>query len=105
MIFWSFPLFPDQASSRSWEVDALFLGLNAVLLFFTGLISALIITFLVRYRQGTRGQPHEPANPQRQARSALDRVASVDLDRHLHPGNLGPSFGFTKLPATPRPSR
>ena len=48
---WNFPLIPDQASSIAWKVDALFLFELGVLLFFTGLIVVLILSFMVRYRQ------------------------------------------------------
>ena len=50
---WSFPLFPDQASTSAWHLDALFVFEVLVAGFFTGLIFLLIVSFAVRYRRGT----------------------------------------------------
>lgn len=46
-----FPLFPEQASSNAGAVDALYLYLILVSVFFTVLIAALIVIFAVRYRR------------------------------------------------------
>ncbi len=51
---WNFPLFPDRASSHAGQVDALMFAELGVIAFFTALICALVITFIVRYRRGTR---------------------------------------------------
>jgi cytochrome c oxidase subunit II len=54
------PLVPDSASSFSWQVDALYFYLSGVTLFFTLLISAVLIFFTVRYRRRT---PYEIPRP------------------------------------------
>jgi cytochrome c oxidase subunit 2 len=46
-----FPLFPESASSLSGQVDALYLFLIGISLFFGTLISALIIVFSFKYRR------------------------------------------------------
>jgi cytochrome c oxidase subunit II len=48
---WDFPLFPDQASSMSSQVDALYFFELAISAFFTALICIFIVTFAARYRQ------------------------------------------------------
>jgi cytochrome c oxidase subunit 2 len=50
---WNFPLFPDQASSNAWHVDALSLFEFAISAFFTTLIFILIVSFAYRYRRGS----------------------------------------------------
>lgn len=45
------PLFPEGASSFSWQVDALYLYLIAISTFFTILIVAGIIFFAIKYRE------------------------------------------------------
>jgi cytochrome c oxidase subunit 2 len=45
------PLFPESASTLADEVDGLFFFILAVTLFFTLLIAAMILTFIVRYRR------------------------------------------------------
>ena len=54
------PLVPDSASSFSWSVDALYFYLSGVTLFFTLLISAVLIFFVIRYRRRT---PYEIPRP------------------------------------------
>ncbi|HEU4510178.1 MAG TPA: cytochrome c oxidase subunit II [Pyrinomonadaceae bacterium] len=54
------PLVPERASSFSWKVDALYFYLSGVTLFFTLLISATLIFFVVRYR---RRSPYEIPRP------------------------------------------
>src|SRR5688500_2375356 len=44
------PLLPEQASAYAGQVDALFVFLLAITLFFTGLITVLIATLAVKYR-------------------------------------------------------
>jgi cytochrome c oxidase subunit 2 len=46
-----FPLFPEQASTLAGEVDALYLFLLGVSLFFTLGIAAALLIFAVRYRR------------------------------------------------------
>lgn len=50
---WKFPLFPEQASSYAWRVDTVFFGMLGVAVFFSVLISVLLITFAIRYREGS----------------------------------------------------
>jgi cytochrome c oxidase subunit 2 len=55
-----FRLFPPQASTGSHEVDALFIILNVVSIFFCAVIFLPIIYFAVKYR---RGSPADRSNP------------------------------------------
>jgi cytochrome c oxidase subunit II len=54
------PFVPDSASSMSWKVDAVYFYLSGVTLFFTLLISAILIFFVIRYRRRT---PYEIPRP------------------------------------------
>jgi cytochrome c oxidase subunit 2 len=54
------PLVPESASSFSWKVDALYFYLSGVTLFFTLLISGMLIFFIIRYRRRT---PYEIPRP------------------------------------------
>lgn len=54
------PLVPESASTVSWKVDALYFYLSGVTLFFTLLISATLIFFVIRYRRRT---PYEIPRP------------------------------------------
>ena len=54
------PLIPDSASTFSWKVDALYFYLSGVTLFFTLLISGVLIFFVIRYRRRT---PYEIPRP------------------------------------------
>jgi cytochrome c oxidase subunit 2 len=54
------PLVPDSASTFSWQVDALYFYLSGVTLFFTLLISGMLIFFIIRYRRRT---PYEIPRP------------------------------------------
>jgi len=54
------PLVPDSASTFSWQVDALYFYLSGVTLFFSLLISAVLIFFVIRYRRRT---PYEIPRP------------------------------------------
>ena len=49
-----FPLFPPQASTFAFYIDALFFMLTGVSLFFTALICALIAFFSIRYRASAK---------------------------------------------------
>jgi cytochrome c oxidase subunit II len=55
-----FRLFPPQASTTSHEVDALFLGLTLVSLFFVAVVFVPILFFLVKYRKGSRADRSNP---------------------------------------------
>ena len=54
------PLVPESASTVSWQVDALYFYLSGVTLFFTLLISTVLIFFVIRYRRRT---PYEIPRP------------------------------------------
>src|SRR5499426_2205715 len=56
----SFPLVPESASTISGDVDALYFYISGVTIFFTLLISAVIIYFVIRYR---RRNPFEIPRP------------------------------------------
>src|SRR3981189_267513 len=47
------PFIPESASTMSWKVDALYFYLSGVTVFFTLLISSILIFFLIRYRRRT----------------------------------------------------
>ena len=46
-----FPFFPEQASTVAWQVDALYFFLIALTIFFTVLVSAMVIGFSIKYRK------------------------------------------------------
>src|SRR5215475_7780045 len=54
------PFVPDSASTMSWKVDAVYFYLSGITLFFTLLISAILIFFVLRYRRRT---PYEIPRP------------------------------------------
>jgi len=54
------PFVPDSASTFSWKVDAVYFYLSGITLFFTLLISAILIFFVLRYR---RRSPYEIPRP------------------------------------------
>jgi len=56
----SFPFVPDSASTFSGDVDAVYLYISGVTVFFTALISLVIIFFVIRYR---RRNPFEIPRP------------------------------------------
>ena len=47
----SFPFVPESASTISSDVDAVYFYISGVTVFFTLLISAVIIFFVIRYRR------------------------------------------------------
>jgi cytochrome c oxidase subunit 2 len=47
----SFPFIPESASTLSGEVDAIYFYISGVTVFFTLLISAIVIFFVIRYRR------------------------------------------------------
>ena len=54
------PFLPDSASTLSWKVDAIYFYLSGVTLFFTLMISAILVFFVIRYRRRT---PYEIPRP------------------------------------------
>ena len=54
------PLFPKQASSMAWHVDALYLFLVAMSAVMSLLIAGLLVTFAVRYRARSRADRSNP---------------------------------------------
>lgn len=54
------PFVPESASTMSWKVDALYFYLSGVTLFFTLLISTIVVFFVIRYRRRT---PYEIPRP------------------------------------------
>lgn len=46
-----FPLFPDQASTVAWQVDAIYFTLVALSVFFSVAVAGAIIFFAIRYRK------------------------------------------------------
>jgi cytochrome c oxidase subunit 2 len=61
MINDGFRLFPDQASAYASRVDALYLALLGVAVFFTVLIASLIVYFSIKYRRGNKQVDRTPA--------------------------------------------
>jgi cytochrome c oxidase subunit 2 len=59
-MFSGFPLFPEQASSLASEVDALYLFLCAITLFFSVLIAGMVMFFAIRYRRRSEVELPEP---------------------------------------------
>src|SRR5258708_12781276 len=55
-----FPLIPESASTLSGQVDALYFYISGVTVFFTLLISGVILFFVVKYR---RRNPFEIPRP------------------------------------------
>ena len=52
----SLPLWPEQASTFAGKVDALYIFLIALSVFFSLLIATLVITFVIRYRRRSEGE-------------------------------------------------
>ncbi|WP_435018745.1 cytochrome c oxidase subunit II [Tundrisphaera sp. TA3] len=50
---WSFPLFPESASTLSGRVDAVYFVVIGISIFFTALIALLVTFFAIRYRKGS----------------------------------------------------
>jgi cytochrome c oxidase subunit II len=48
---WYIPIFPEQASTLAWQVDALYFYLIAITLFFTFLVVGVIVVFFIQYRE------------------------------------------------------
>jgi cytochrome c oxidase subunit 2 len=73
MLAFSIPFFPEQATGTAREVDAMFAVWLAVSLFFTALIAALIVVFMIRFR---RRHPDEVGKTD-EAGPALEIIWSV----------------------------
>ncbi len=58
---WNFPIRPEAASSFANKNDALFFTISLLALFFTVVVSAMIIIFAVKFR---RGKKADRSNPQ-----------------------------------------
>ena len=54
------PLMPDSASNFSGEYDALLWLVTALTVFFTTLVTVLVVWFAVRYRRGSRASRRNP---------------------------------------------
>ncbi len=54
------PLFPEQASTVAWRVDALYFFLVGISLFFSLLVAGLIVYFAVKYRRRSPGEVGAP---------------------------------------------
>lgn len=48
---WYIPIFPEQASTFAWQVDALYAYLVLITIFFTVLVVGVIVFFFVQYRE------------------------------------------------------
>lgn len=70
---WYIPIFPEQASTFAWQVDALYLYLVAITLFFTFLVFGVIIVFFVKYRERVKYATPE----QIEGSTALEAIWSV----------------------------
>lgn len=57
---WSFPLFPEQASTIAGKVDAIYWVLVAITAFFTLVVYGMILIFAVKYRRGTKVDRSNP---------------------------------------------
>jgi cytochrome c oxidase subunit 2 len=57
---WSFPLFPEQASTVAGKVDAVYFALVAITAFFTLVVYGLVFFFAVKYRRGTNVDRSNP---------------------------------------------
>jgi cytochrome c oxidase subunit II len=57
---WSFPLFPEQASTVAGKVDAVYWVLVAITAFFTLMVYGMIFFFAVKYRRGTNVDRSNP---------------------------------------------
>ena len=71
-----FPLFPDQASSFAFHVDALYFGILALCVFFALLVVILVVIFAIKYQ----------------------RKSDDDVPRQIA-GHLGLEIFWTAIPA------
>jgi cytochrome c oxidase subunit 2 len=59
---WSFPLFPDRASTVALEVDAIYYFLVSISLFFGGIIVVGLVYSAIRYRKGSNSSRANAVN-------------------------------------------
>jgi len=59
-MFSDLPLFPEQASTVAARVDALFMFLLAVSVFFATLIFSLVLYFAIKYRRRSATEQPRP---------------------------------------------
>ena len=57
---WSFPLFPEQASTVAGKVDSVYFVLVAITAFFTLVVYGMVFFFAVKYRRGTNVDRSNP---------------------------------------------
>ena len=79
---WSFPLFPERASTIAGRVDAVYFAELLVVLFFTVLIGVLILFFAIRYRRGAvvdRTRPPTHGNIMEAAWIGIPLVLSIGM--------------------------
>jgi cytochrome c oxidase subunit 2 len=60
---WGVPLFPEQASTVAGRVDALFIFLIALTVFFTTLIFGAVVVLAIRYRRRAADEIPAPLHP------------------------------------------
>jgi cytochrome c oxidase subunit 2 len=61
-MFKNVPLFPDQASTMSGQVDALYLFLVCISVFFASLIALMLIYFAIKFRRRSESETPEPTH-------------------------------------------
>lgn len=59
---WNFPISPPQASNFAQGHDFVFALITALTVFFTAVVSLLVIFFAVRYRKGSKASRRNPIN-------------------------------------------
>jgi len=74
---WTFPLFPDKASSFAASVDVLFFVWLALAAVVTCAVFILIVYFAVKYRAGSRADRVRAPAPQRRRISRRIEVAWI----------------------------
>jgi cytochrome c oxidase subunit II len=57
-----FHLFPPEASTSAQQVDWLYFGLTAMMIFFVAIVFLPIIYFCIRYRRGSRADRSNPSS-------------------------------------------
>ena len=57
-----FPLFPDQASSFAFQVDALYFGILALCVFFALLVVILVVVFAIKVIEAQIGDDKAATN-------------------------------------------
>lgn len=59
-MFWNFPLAPPQASNFAQKYDVLFVAITALTIFFTVVVLALVMAFVVKYRADSKANRERP---------------------------------------------